>query len=99
MPNQPLFSSHEPSTQLVMHSALKYAQLASMVVPPLYLLRTLVLRRRPFSVKGLMNNSILGASAGGVVGAGLGYGEDAVGRRLTMITGDVPGVGDVAKRT
>ncbi|OCF35199.1 hypothetical protein I317_02286 [Kwoniella heveanensis CBS 569] len=88
MPNEPLFASQQPATQLLLHSSLKYAQLTSMVVPPLYVLRTLVLRRKPFSIKGLMHTSIGGAAVGGVIGAGLGYGEQAVGRRLERIRSD-----------
>ncbi|WWC92852.1 uncharacterized protein L201_007813 [Kwoniella dendrophila CBS 6074] len=89
MSNQALFSSQQPGTQVILHSSLRYAQIASMIIPPVYLLRTLVLRRKPFSVRGLMHTSILWTGLGGLAGAGLGYGESAVRDRLIRIKADV----------
>ncbi|KAK6908870.1 hypothetical protein I203_102875 [Kwoniella mangroviensis CBS 8507] len=86
--NTALFSSHPAETQVLLHSSLRYAQLASMIVPPIYLARTLVLRRRPFSVRGLMHTSILWTGVGAVAGAGSGYGESAVRDRLIRIKAD-----------
>ncbi|WWC65903.1 uncharacterized protein I303_108525 [Kwoniella dejecticola CBS 10117] len=86
--NQALFSSHPTETQVVLHSALRYAQIASMIAPPVYLLRTLILRRRPFSVRSLMHTSIAWTGVGALGGAGLGYGESAVRDRLIRIQSD-----------
>ncbi|WWC73645.1 uncharacterized protein I206_107617 [Kwoniella pini CBS 10737] len=86
--NSALFSSRPAETQVVLHSALRYAQIASMIIPPVYLIRTLVLRRKPFSVRGLMHNSIAWTGVGAIGGAGLGYGESAVRDRLVRIKSD-----------
>ncbi|WRT69756.1 uncharacterized protein IL334_006747 [Kwoniella shivajii] len=83
-----LFSSRPPQTQVLLHSALRYAQIASMIIPPVYLVRTLVLRRRPFSIRSFMHTSIIGTGLGAGVGVGLGYGESAVRERLIRIKSD-----------
>lgn len=90
-PSAPLFFSHTPRTQLLLHSALSSAELFAAFAPPAYLVSTLVLRRRPFSIRGLMYSSMGGVLAGAVVGGGYAYvrgmgeGELKVRGRLTKV--------------
>ncbi|KIR51954.1 hypothetical protein I315_05593 [Cryptococcus gattii Ru294] len=72
-PSAPLFFSHTPPTQLLLHSALSSAELFAAFTPPVYLISTLVLRRRPFSIRRLMYNSMGGVLAGAAVGGGYAY--------------------------
>ncbi|KAK4686617.1 hypothetical protein P7C73_g3511, partial [Tremellales sp. Uapishka_1] len=60
---------------MIMHVSLKMAQTASMLVPPLYILTSIVRRNpaKPFTISRLMRVSTVGVVAGGAVGAGMGY--------------------------
>lgn len=94
-PSAPLFFSHTPRTQLLLHSALSSAELFAAFTPPVYLISTLVLRRRPFSIRRLMYNSMGGVLAGAAVGGGYAYlrgmreGELKVRERLARVVGSL----------
>ncbi|WVO17177.1 hypothetical protein L204_104869 [Cryptococcus depauperatus] len=72
-PSAPLFFSYPPRTQLLLHSALGFSEFFSAIVPPAYLISTLFFRRRPFSVRGLMVNSMGGVVSGSAAGVSWGY--------------------------
>ncbi|KAK8849722.1 hypothetical protein IAR55_005057 [Kwoniella newhampshirensis] len=74
-PSAPLFFSYSPRNQVILHSSLQLAQITSMIVPPVYLVSTLIARRRPFSVRGLMGSSMASTFFGGVLGGGLAWGK------------------------
>lgn len=69
----PSLARQDPRTQVIAHSALKVAQTASMIFPPLYLLSSLILRRGPgFSIRGLLrsgNRSVVGGASVGALAA------------------------------
>ncbi|KAL7425178.1 hypothetical protein Q5752_000866 [Cryptotrichosporon argae] len=68
----PLFATYSPHTQVVAHAALKTAQAAGMLVPPLYVAASL-LRGRGFSARRLMRVSTGWVGGGAVLGAGMGW--------------------------
>lgn len=94
-PSAPLFFSHTPGTQLLLHSALSSAELFAAFTPPVYLISTLVLRRRPISIRRLMYNSMGGVLAGAAVGGGYAYlrgwrgGELKVRERVARVVGSL----------
>jgi hypothetical protein len=67
--SHPSMASQSASTQVIAHSALKVAQAFSTIVPPAYLVTSLILRRgRGFSVRGLATTSFGGVVAGAGIG-------------------------------
>lgn len=73
---KPAAAAQPPMTQLVMHVSLKMAQVASMAVPPLYAVSSLILRRgRPFSINRLMQISTASVLGGAAAGTVMGYGR------------------------
>jgi len=69
--SNPTLAATSPTTQVILHSALKVAQTGGMIVPPVYLILSAVRGKKPFTIKRLMNASVLGVGAGAGVGAGL----------------------------
>lgn len=68
----PVFQKYSPLTQVTLHSSLKVAQAAGMIMPPVYIVATLA-RRRPLSINGIMKNAIASVVVGAGIGAGVGY--------------------------
>lgn len=67
-------ASQNPLTQLIAHSALKVAQAGATVLPPAYLVSSLILRRGTgFSVRGLMRSANMAVLGGGALGAGAAW--------------------------
>ncbi|KAI9638854.1 uncharacterized protein MKK02DRAFT_41880 [Dioszegia hungarica] len=70
----PSMASQNPLTQLIAHSALKVAQAGATVLPPAYLVSSLILRRGTgFSVRGLMRSANMAVLGGGALGAGAAW--------------------------
>lgn len=62
--------------QAMSHSALKGAQAGAMIVPPVFLVASLILRRGGgFSIRKLMTNSVGGVLVGAAGGVLMGYGK------------------------
>ncbi|RSH93259.1 hypothetical protein EHS25_007613 [Saitozyma podzolica] len=71
----PFWKSQSPRTQVIAHASLKAAQATAMLLPPLYLVSSLLIRRgtRPFSIARWMRVSTGGTVVGAGIGAGLGW--------------------------
>ncbi|EIW71364.1 hypothetical protein TREMEDRAFT_28036 [Tremella mesenterica DSM 1558] len=68
----PIFGSQNPRTQVALHAGLKMGQTMGMIVPPIYLL-TLAVRKRPFSIRRLMNVTTTWVGIGSIGLGGLGW--------------------------
>lgn len=74
--SHPSMAGQSASTQVIAHSALKVAQAFSTIVPPAYLVTSLILRRgRGFSVRGLATTSFGGVVAGAGIGGVAAWGR------------------------
>lgn len=68
----PAMQKYSARTQVIAHVSLKMAQTVAMIVPPVYVVATLA-RRRPFTIRGLMNTSTAWTTGGALAGVGIGY--------------------------
>nr|XP_031858429.1 uncharacterized protein CI109_006192 [Kwoniella shandongensis]KAA5525501.1 hypothetical protein CI109_006192 [Kwoniella shandongensis] len=72
-PSAPLFFSYAPRTQVILHSSLQVAQITASGFIPVYLITTLIARRRPFSVRSWMGQSIATTALAAAAGGGLAW--------------------------
>lgn len=62
--------------QVIAHASLKVAQMGAMIVPPAYIVSSLILRRGSgFSIRRLMRTTTVGTAVGAGLGAFMGWGR------------------------
>lgn len=73
----PFFAGQTPRTQVIAHSALRVAQVAAMITPPLFILSSIVRRNplKPFTIKRLLNSTVRSTAVGAAFGGLMGWGR------------------------
>jgi len=74
--SHPSMAGVSTRNQVIAHASLKVAQMGAMIVPPAYIISSLILRRGSgFSIRRLMRNTTLGTATGAGLGAFMGWGR------------------------